>query len=392
MSEEGVGMDFALTADQTRLRDSVITFARTELGGDAAQHDRDGSFDWDGWKKCARFGVLGWPVPRPYGGSGLDPLTTLIAFEALAYGCADNGLTFAINNHVWACAVYLVEHGTPEQRARYLPALCAGSMVGAHALTEAEAGSDILSIASRAQRQDDHYVLTGTKCFISNGPCAGLFVVFARTVDGPAQTSLSAFLVPADTPGLSVVREIPKAGLRSTPMGEIRLAGCRVPADHLLGREGAGYQIFTSTIEWERGFMFAAAVGSMQRILEQCVRYATQRRQFGRPIGANQAVGHKLADMKVRLELARLMLYKIGWLKREGRIALLESAILKLFSTEALVQSGLDAMQIHGARGYVSDLSIERELRDALAGTVYGGTSEIQRNVIASLIGVPGLA
>jgi alkylation response protein AidB-like acyl-CoA dehydrogenase len=383
-------MDFALTAEQARLRERVIAFARTELGGEVAQHDRCGSFDWDGWKKCARFGVLGWPVPQPYGGSGLDPLTALIAYEALGYGCVDNGLTFAINNHVWACAIYLVEHGTPGQRERYLPALCAGDMVGAHALTETGAGSDVLSMATRARRQGDDYVLTGAKCFISNGPCADLFVIFARTGDGPAQTNLSAFVMPAKTPGLKVVREIPKAGLRSTPMGEIRFDDCRVPADHLLGREGSGYQLFTSTIEWERGFMFAAAVGSMQRILEQCVRHATQRRQFGRPIGANQAVGHKLADMKVRLELARLMLYKVGWLKREGRIALLESAILKLFSTEALVQAGLDAMQIHGARGYLMESSIERELRDALAGTVYGGTSEIQRNVIASLIGLPG--
>jgi alkylation response protein AidB-like acyl-CoA dehydrogenase len=384
-------MDFSLTREQQRLRSDVIAFARAELGAEAAAHDRDASFDHHGWKACARFGVLGWPIDPAYGGSGLDPLSAVVAFEALAYGCADNSLVFAVNNHLWACAVYIAEHGTAQQRSRFLPPLVDGSQIGAHALTEPEWGSDAMSIATTAIRDGDHYVLDGTKCFISNGPCADLFIVFASTnPSAPAAARLSAFIVPASTPGVTVLREIPKAGLRGTPMGEILFRNCRIPADQLLGAEGAGNRIFMSTMEYERGFMFAAQVGSLQRILDRCVRHAVERQQFGLPIGAFQAVSHRIADMRVRLELARLLLYKVGWLKREGRTAMLEAAMLKLFASESLVDSALDAMRLHGARGYVGDLPVEREVRDALGSTIYGGTSEIQRNIIAQLIGLPG--
>lgn len=382
-------MDFSLTPEQMDLRDRTVRFART-LGTKAAEHDRDETFDADGWQACARFGVQGWPVPAEYGGSGHDPLTTMIGCEALGYGCADNGLVFAVDNHLWACVIYLLKHGTPDQKSRYLPGLADGSLVGAHALTEPDNGSDVLSLTTVAERRGDDYVLNGTKIFISNGPCADLYVVFARTGERePAQHALSAFLVPRTAPGLRVRRAIGKAGLRGTPMGELVFDECAVPAADLLGGEGRGYHVFTSTIEWERGFMAASQIGRLRRILETCVDYAGRRTQFDRPIGSFQAVSHRLADMRMNLELARLLLYKVGWLKRQGRLALLESAMLKLFTSEGLLDGALDALRVHGARGYVTDLPIERELRDALGGVVYGGTSDIQRNTIASLIGVP---
>jgi hypothetical protein len=285
--------------------------------------------------------------------------------------------------------VHLLRHGSAEQQERFLPRLVDGSMIGAHALTEPATGSDVLSLATTARRRGDEYLLTGTKCFISNGPCADLFVVFARTAtDAPAQRSLSAFLVPADLPGVTVRRTISKAGLRATPMGEIEFDHCPVPAADLLGAEGNGYQIFTSTIEWERGFMAASQVGRLGRLLDTSVEYAGERRQFGQPIGSFQAVSHRLADMRVKLELARLMLYKFGWLKQQNRLALLESAILKLFVSESLLDGALSAVRVHGARGYVADLPIERELRDAVGCALFGGTSDIQRNVVANLIGV----
>ncbi|MBO4204430.1 acyl-CoA dehydrogenase family protein [Micromonospora echinofusca] len=383
-------MDFALSPTQRRLRSRIVEFARSSLGADAAGHDRDASFDRAGWDACARFGVLGWALPAEYGGSGFDPLTSIIAFEALAYGCPDNGLVFAVNNHVWACAIYIATQGTDEQKRQFLPGLIDGSVVGAHALTEPAVGSDALSITTTAVRRGDSYVLDGTKCFISNGPVADLFVVFARTdPDAAPHGRLSAFIVPASTPGVTVVRDIPKAGLRATPMGEIRFDRCEVPVRQRLGAEGAGYQIFTSAMEFERGFMFAAQVGSMERILDGAVAYAARRHQFGRPIADFQAVSHPIADMRVRLELARLLLYKVGWLKREGRMALLETAMLKLYASESLVDTALAAMQLHGARGYVADLPVERDVRDALASTIYGGTSEVQRNIIAGLVGLP---
>jgi alkylation response protein AidB-like acyl-CoA dehydrogenase len=384
-------MDFSLAAEQTALRQRVIGFATGRLGAKAAEHDRDETFDADGWQACAEFGVLGWPVPREYGGSGYDPLTTIIACEALGYGCVDNGLVFAIENHLWACVIYLLRHGSPEQKARFLPHLTDGSMIGAHALTEPDTGSDVLALRTTARREGEMFLLSGTKCFISNAPCADLFVVFARTAaDGPAQRALSAFLVPRETPGLTIRRTISKAGLRATPMGEVEFDDCPVPAANLLGGEGAGYQIFTSTIEWERGFMAASQVGRLGRLLDTSVGYAGERRQFDRPIGAFQAVSHRLADMRVRLELARLMLHKFGWLKQQGRMALLESAMLKLFVSESLLESALSAVRVHGARGYVADLPVERELRDAVGCVVYGGTSDIQRNVVAGLTGVSG--
>jgi hypothetical protein len=381
-------MDFSLSPEQTALRQRIIAFAQDQLGGKAAEHDRDETFDEDGWRACAEFGITGWPVPKEYGGAGLDPLTTVIACEALGYGCVDNGLVFVIENHLWACVIHLLKHGSDEQKARFLPGLADGSLIGAHALTEPEAGSDVLSLETTARRRGDDYVLTGTKCFISNGPIADLYVVFARTGEG--QRGLTAFLVPRETPGLQVVRQISKMSVRGTPMGEIRFDDCLVPAANVLGKEGGGYHLFTSTIEWERGFMAATQVGRMQRILEMCVSHASRRKQFGVPLGSFQAVSHRLADMRVNLELARLMLYKIGWLKQQGRMALLESAVVKLFTSESLLDSALAAVRVHGARGIVADLPIERELRDALGCAIYGGTSDIQRNVIAGLTGVAG--
>ncbi|MER5513302.1 acyl-CoA dehydrogenase family protein [Streptomyces sp. NPDC002763] len=386
-------MDFAPTPEQRALREKVVRFARDNLGAQAAEHDRNATFDESGWKACADFGVLGWPIKKEYGGGGLDPLTAIMAYEALGEGCVDNGLVFAINNHLFACAVYIADHGTEEQRRRWLPALCDGSLVGAHALSEPETGSDMLSLTTTAVRDGDGYVLNGTKKFISNGPRADLFIVFARTGgdDVAPQRALSAFVVPADTAGLTA-RDIPKAGLRGTLMGEITFDGCVVGEDQRLGAEGAGYRLFTSTMEWERGFMFASQVGVLSRLTDRCVAYATGRRQFGRPIGAFQSVSHRIADMRVRLELARLMLYKVGWLRTEGRLAMQEASMLKLYVSEGLKATALDAMQIHGARGYTEELGIEREVRDVLAGTIYGGTSDIQRSIIAGLMGLPTTA
>lgn len=383
-------MDFALAPEQERLADEVEAFARAELCSAAADNDRAAVFDRDAWKRCAEFGVLGWSIPVEYGGAGHDALTCALAYEALGYGCADNGLVFAINNHVWACVSYVLTHGTPEQRARYLPRLADGSLVGAHALTEPDAGSDMLSLTTSARRDGDDWILSGTKTFISNGPVADLFVVFARTAgqDVSGQLALSVFLVEADTPGVRVVKEWDKAGLRGTLMGEIAFDDVRLPASALLGAEGNGYGVFTSTIEQERGFMFASPVGVLRRLLERTVRHANTRRQFGRRIGANDAVSHRIADMRLRLELARLMLYRFAWLRDEGRLALLESSMLKLHVSESLVAGALDAVQLHGARGYLTEFGIERELRDSLATTIYGGTSEIHRSVIARLSGV----
>ncbi|MFF2073339.1 acyl-CoA dehydrogenase family protein [Kitasatospora sp. NPDC058162] len=384
-------MDFELTDGQRALQSATTAFARERLGRDTAGDDREERFPRADWQRCARHGVLGWPVPAEYGGSGLDPLSTMIALEALGYGCRDNGLVFAINNHLWGCAVYLLEHGSEEQKKRFLPAMCSGDLIGAQALSEPEAGSDVLALTTRARREGDRYVLDGEKWFISNGPVADLFVVFARTGDeGAPEDRLSAFLVPADLPGVRTVRQLSKLGLRSTPMGVVAFEGVSVPAANLLGTEGAGYQIFLSSIEWERSFMFAGHVGAMQRLLETSVDHVTSRRQFGRQIGSFQGVAHEIADMRIRLELARLMLYKVGWLKSRGRMALLEATITKIVASEGLARTAMAALEVHGARGYLADWQLERELRDALGGPIYAGANGIHRGVLAELMGLTG--
>lgn len=385
-------MDFDLTAEQRALKRDIVAFARRELGTRVVEDDQSSRFPVEDWRKCADFGVLGWPIPTAYGGRGLDPLSTMIALEALGYGCLDNGLVFAINNHLWGCAIYVLLHGTEEQKQRFLEPMCKGTLVGAHALSEPEAGSDVLSLTTVAERFGDHYVLRGTKCFVSNGPEADLFVVLARTGgQGGRQNELSAFLVTADLPGVEKTREFSKLGLRTATMGEIKFDDVRVPAGRLIGREGAGYSVFMSTIEWERSFMFASQVGAMERLLDTSLQYASSRKQFRRAIGSFQAVAHQIADMKIRLELARLILYRVGWLKREGRLALLDATIAKVFVSESHVLSAMAALQIHGARGYLTDLSLERELRDALGGPIYAGTSAVQRGVLAELLGLQGV-
>ncbi|MFD4375301.1 acyl-CoA dehydrogenase family protein [Streptomyces sp. NPDC058486] len=384
------------TPEQLALRREVIAFARAELGRDAAEADRGARFPREDWRRCAEFGVLGWPVPEEYGGRGLDPLTTVMALEALGYACPDNGLVFAVDNHLWGCVIYLLLHGTEEQKRRFLPGLCDGSLVGAHALSEPEAGSDILGMTTTAVRDGDGdgYRLSGTKCFISNGPVADVFVTLARTGAGAdaagRQGQLSAFLVTADMPGVIKKRELPKMGLRTTPMGVVEFDGTPVPAANLLGREGAGYPLFTSTIEWERSFMFASKVGAMERLLEASVRHANTRRQFGRTLGSLQAVSQPIADMKIRLELAKMLLYRVGWLKREGRLALQEATMAKIFISEGLVDTARAAIELHGARGYLEEYGIERELRDALGGLIYAGANSVQRGILAELTGVHG--
>lgn len=381
-------MDFRISTDQRELCAAVRAFAQKELGSEGTKTDGRAAIPLDEWNKCAEFGILGWPVPELYGGAALDPLSMALGLEALGYGCRDSGLVFAIGNQLWGCIIHIVTRGTDQQRESYLPRLCDGSLIGCQALTEDGAGSDVLSLATTARSMGDQYIIDGTKQFISNAPDAGLFIVFARTSSEKSQRGLTAFLVPADTPGLAI-EGIAKMGLHSTPMGEVRLRGCSVPKESVLGRVGDGYDIFLAGMVWERIFMFAPQVGVMERLTEDAVAFAASRKQFNHPIGAYQAVAHRIADMRVRTETARMVLYQAAWLKQAGKLALLESTIAKLVVSEGLVASSLDMMQIYGARGYVEKFGVEQEVRDALAGRIYAGTSDIQRNIIATLIGVP---
>jgi alkylation response protein AidB-like acyl-CoA dehydrogenase len=289
---------------------------------------------------------------------------------------------------MWSLELPLVKFGTPAQQEAYLPGLVSGDLVGVHAMTEPDSGSDAFSMRTSAQRRGDDYVLNGTKLYITNAPVADVVLVFAAHPDRPRLGGVSAFLVDKGTPGFSVSRSLEKMGLRTSPMGEVVLTDCVVPATNRLGPEGAGMAMFTSSMEWERSCILASAVGAMQRQLEACVDYARTRKQFGQAIGKFQGVADKVADMYLRLDAARLLIYQAAWLGQQGKPALAQAAAAKLFTSEAWVQSSLDAIQIHGAYGYMKESGIERDLRDAVASTIYSGTSEIQRVILSRMLGL----
>lgn len=381
-------MDFSLSGEQRELVDAATAFARQELNHDLTRLEDAGEFPRDAWRHCAKFGVQGLPVPAEFGGAGADILTTTLVMEALGYGCHDNGLLFSLNAQMWSVEHPLVTFGSREQQQAYLPGMVSGDIIGGHAMTEPGSGSDALHMHTTAERRGDEYVLTGEKQFITNAPVADVLLVYASVQGRPGMTGLSAFLVDAGTPGLRVTSGFQKMGLRTSPMGELAMTDCVVPATSRLGPEGAGTAIFNSSMEWERSCLFASSVGAMRRQLDACVAYARSREQFGQPIGNFQGVAGKLADMYVRLEAARLLLYRVAWLKQQGRSAPAEAAAAKLFTSEAWVQSSRDAIQAHGAWGYLREAGIERDLRDAIASTIYSGTSEIQRVILARMLGL----
>jgi alkylation response protein AidB-like acyl-CoA dehydrogenase len=362
--------------------------AHAELGRDLRARDRDGRFDAAGWKQCAKAGLQGLTLAERYGGRGADALSAAIAFEALGYGCADNGLNFALGAQLFGCAMAIEAFGSEEQKRRILPPLASGEKVAALAMSEAEAGSDAYSLRASAERRGKGYVLNGRKIFVTNGPIADVVVVLA-TVDAQKKAhGVTAFLVEKGMAGFKPGGAVEKMGLRTAQMGEIALENCALGEEQRLGKEGGGLALFQHAMEWERTLILAPALGAMRRILERCRARARERRQFGRPIGAFQLVATKLVDMQLRLEAAQLLLHKAAWLKAQGKGVAVEASMAKLATSEAWVQCGQDAIQIHGAEGYLSDTEIERELRDALASKLYSGTSEIQRDVIAHWMGV----
>ncbi|QQM38451.1 L-prolyl-[peptidyl-carrier protein] dehydrogenase [Streptomyces liliifuscus] len=384
-------MNFAFDPDVEEMRTMIVAFARRELGGRPEQSDT--GFDPDEfrrrWMLAGKQGVVGGVMPLEYGGSGLDAVAASAVMEALGYGCSDTGFAFSVAAHLFACLMPIVEFGTEEQKRRLLPALCSGERVAAHAITEPEAGSDALNLRTRAEFRGDHYVLHGSKCFTTNAPVADVFVVQAATEPGGGFFGLTAFVVEADTPGLSVGPPHNKVGLRGSPTADVHFDGCVVPAADVLGVEGTGAGVFSSSMKWERTCLFAAYLGAMQRVLESTIDYAGEREQFGAPIGSFQAVSHRLVDMTLRLESARLVLYKAAWGLARGDEDDVAPALAKLAVSEAAVQVGLDAIQLRGALGIVEG-EAETLLRDALPSRVFSGTNEIQKNNIARALGLSG--
>lgn len=356
---------------------------------DRIDADRNTSFARDDWQRCADRGILRVFVPEEQGGKGGDLATTLLTLEGLGQGCRDNGFVYGLCSQVLTTQETLAKFGTAEQHARYLEPMMSGQKIGAFSMTEPDTGSDAYQLSTSAEKRDDGtYVLNGHKAYVTFGTVCDFVIVFASTNPAAGSWGLSAFIVPTDLDGVEQLPNRDKMGMRTTPFGDITLTDVVVPADALVGREGAGASIFNAVVQVERAFVFITQVGSMQRQLEGAVRYANERVQGGRPIGNYQAVSHRLAEMKQEHETARLFIYKAAIALTSGKDATMAAALAKIVGADTGIALAMGATAIHGAKGYVSDFEVERDLRDAIGGIVYSGTTDIQRNIISRLMGV----
>jgi alkylation response protein AidB-like acyl-CoA dehydrogenase len=285
------------------------------------------------------------------------------------------------------CVVPIWHFGTPEQKSRYLPKVCSGEYIGGNGISEADAGSDVSAIATKVVKENSCYILHGTKIFVTNGPVADLLILYARHPDGMKMLDISAFIVETDNPGFKIGQVFRKMGLRTCTLSEVILDRCRVPQENLLGRERMGMTVFNHSMLWERIIMGAYHIGAMEQQYELTTRYASLRRQFGQKIIEFPRVSDKIVDMKIRIETAKLMLYKVCWDYDNGRTDPADAAMLKLLTSESKVKNSLDAVQVFGAYGYIKESQVEKQLRDSIASTIYSGTSEIQRKIIADEIG-----
>ena len=385
-------MDFTVSREEDERRQRFLEFGLS-LNEDVAARDRDGVFDHDLWRRCAEFGVQRIATPTACGSDeNVDILSAMLAMEGLGKGCRDNGLTFALNAQMWTVQLPIQMHGTEEQKQRFLPDMCSGRRIGAHAITEESSGSDVFSLKTTATKSEGPdgpgYILNGAKRYVSLAPVADLALVLASTNPEVGKWGITAFVVERGMSGLVFEDVREKMGLRTVPIGGIRFDDCFVPEENRLGPEGAGFSISNSSLEYERCCILASHLGAMERQLEAAIAYARKRTQFGQRIGKFQSVSNRIAEMKLRLETSRLLLYKVAWLKKTNQPAMMEAALLKLHLSESFVESGLDAIRTFGGAGYMTDVEVERDLRDAVGGVLYAGTSDIQRNIVARLLGL----
>jgi alkylation response protein AidB-like acyl-CoA dehydrogenase len=377
-------MNFDWSAGDRELYDRASHFA----GSLALAATADDPFSLADRRRCGDFGLFGLSIPVEFGGGGLGALATAHVIEAFGRRCSNGGLLFSAAAHLFACAMPISEYGEIEVKRSLLPNLARGDFLGANAITESEAGSDVASLRTTAVRDGDEYIINGTKSYVTNGPIADVLLTYAVTHARGGFFGLSAFAIDRRTPGVVTGKPFPKVGLHAAPTSQVYFENCRVPASRRLGEEGQGMAIFQASMSWERGCLFAAYLGAMERDLTTAVTFARERTQFGRPIGKNQAVAHRIADMKVRLEAARLLLYRSCWLKDEGRESVLDISLAKLAVSEAAVQSGMDLIRIHGSLGISTESRLADSLFNALPSTIFSGTSEIQRDLISGSLGL----
>ncbi|MGI0746823.1 acyl-CoA dehydrogenase family protein [Pseudomonas aeruginosa] len=377
-------MDFNLDDSQKKLARQIAETCRERLPERPTAH-----FSPEQWAVCGEAGLLGLSIPRDYGGQGLGALSTAVAMHAFGHSCADMGLVFAAAAHQFACAMPIVEFASESLRRDLLPKMASGELIGSNAITEPGAGSDSTALKTRALPQDDGgYILDGFKSFAGNAPVADVFVAYATTQPEYGALGITGFVVESERPGVMVSEPLRKVCLRSCPAGEVTFAGCRVPVANRLGEEGQGRFVFQSSMGWERACLFAAFLGMMERQLEETLAYARSRRQFGKAIGAYQAVSHRIAEMKLRLESSRLLLYRACWGMDQGDPQQLHIALSKLAISEGALASSLDAVRIFGGRGCLEGFGIEEMFRDSVGTVIFSGTSDMQREIVARELGL----
>ncbi|MBE7147957.1 acyl-CoA dehydrogenase AcdA [Bacillus mycoides] len=377
-------MHFKLSEEHEMIRKMVRDFARNEVAPTAAERDEEERFDRTLFDQMAELGLTGIPWPEEYGGIGSDYLAYVIAVEELSRVCASTGVTLSAHTSLAGWPIF--KFGTEEQKQKFLRPMAEGKKIGAYGLTEPSSGSDAGGMRTTAKRDGDHYILNGSKIFITNGGIADIYVVFALTDPDSKQRGTSAFIVESDTLGFSVGKKESKLGIRSSPTTEIIFEDCRIPVENLLGEEGQGFKVAMQTLDGGRNGIAAQAVGIAQSALDASVEYARERHQFGKPIAAQQGIGFKLADMATDVEAARLLTYQAAWLESEGLPYGKESAMSKVFAGDTAMKVTTEAVQVFGGYGYTKDYPVERYMRDAKITQIYEGTQEIQRLVISRML------
>ena len=377
-------MDLKLSEEQRLLQEMVSDFAKNEVVPKAEHIDRSGEFPQEIIKKAGELGLMGVEVPTEWEGAGMDALCYAIVIEELS--AANAGVGVIVSAHNSLCVSPIMKFGTDAQKEKYLKPLARGELIGCLGLTEPMAGSDAAAVKTKAELKGDKWILNGTKLFITNGKEAGVSVILARTEDDPTHRGLSAFIVPKGAPGFSLGKEEEKLGIHGSSTMELIFENCEIPKDHLLGARGKGFGVAMYTLDGGRIGIAAQAVGIARAAYEASVGFAKERFQFGKPIASFQAIQWMVANMATEIDAARLLVWRSAWMKLEGMSYSQESAMAKLYAAEVAQRAVVDAVQVHGGYGYMKDYPVERYYRDAKITSIYEGTSEVQRIIIANNI------
>ena len=380
-------MDFNFTEEQLMFRDAVYKAAKKNIVPLCEEADLNGEFSRKVWDQFGAMGLLGLSIPEEYGGGGADLITCTLAAEALAHAGVDQGHLLALGAHAYLTSRTLFDNGNEDQIKRYLPKLTSGEWIGCMGLTEPNAGSDAASLQTTAVKRGSQWILSGTKTFITNAPVADLAVIYATVDKKLKHKGITAFIVERNFKGYSVGKPFHKMGVRASATSEIFLEDCEVPEENLLGEVGKGFLYALGSVEWDRSALLAPFIGSFMFALEEGAKYASQRVQFGKPIASLQAIRHKLADLKIAIEAAKMAIYRVAALKDGGStLNPLQASVAKAFTGDWGILAASEAIQIFGGYGYIHEYPVERMLRDSKLGQIGGGTAEIQKSIISGLL------